>query len=100
MPYNLISHERLIMKLERKDLQQLQHALKDRIHSLEHCKEMLNDQINATWNASIPDTELGKKAFKRLNRFKDDKRYVRKQLKITNDLQRKIKLMLSNSTTI
>lgn len=88
------------MKLERKDLQQLQHALKDRIHSLEHCKEMLNEQINATWNASIPDTELGKKAFKRLNRFKDDKRYVRKQLKITNDLQRKIKLMLSNSITI
>lgn len=85
------------MILERKDLQQLQHVLKQNIKHLVDYKEIVNAEINNAWNESIPGSELGKKQFKKLNQLKDDKRWVKKQYKTVTDLQRKIKLILSTT---
>lgn len=85
------------MNLERKDLQQLQHVLKQSINHLVEYKEIVNAEINNAWNESIPGTELGKKQFKKLNRLKDDKRWAKKQYKTVSELQRKIKLILSST---
>ena len=85
------------MILERKDLQQLQHVLKENIKHLVDYKGIVNAKINNAWNGSIPGSELGKKQFKELNRLKDDKRWAKKQYKTVTELQRKIKLILSTT---
>lgn len=86
------------MKLERKDLQQLQHLLKRQIDSLVEYKEVIDREINHAWNNSIPGTELGKRHFKELNKLKDWKRYAKKEYKTVTQLQRKIKLILSTAS--